>query len=256
MLNKQQAKFIEILDYYPGIIKDYLQKLETYPNDAERDPEFDGFMAAVRHLCRRSVRKDIVEDYNEEIYTQDLIKLLKENAADWAKSKDFAGLDTSALDKLANNEAFLARAARRFREALERDEAYLARFKEIAGEVLKETALKQLQLQQSKPIIKEKYRQICENLGWEVYEHFTTFSLFKESPCGEPIYISTLNNQNLVEQVQEASNNFDIEENVEKWIIERYENDNQRIPSLNMLIEDAKAIKEMLRDLVCALENA
>ena len=255
MLNKQQAKFIDILDYYPGIIKDYLRGLETYPNDTEPKPEFDGFMTAVRRLCRRSVRKEIVEYYNKEVYTQDLINVIKENAADWAKSEDFAGLDTTALDKLADNDVFLSCAARRFIEALNRNEAYMQLYKEIAGAVLKETALKQLRLQQSKPIIKEKYRQICEALGWQVHEHYTAFSLFKESPCGEPIRLSMLNNQNLAEKVREAANTFDIEENAEKWVIERYENDNRHVPSLNVLLEDAKAIKEMLKKLACALEN-
>ena len=253
MLTQQESKLIDILSYKQGVIKGYLQDLDSHPEDTEPIPEFDGFMSAIRRLCQLPVQRGIVEEYNRQIYAQDLTKLLKEKVAAWAELEEFPDVDAAYFEQLADNELFLVDVVNGFSQTLNRDETYLARFKEIAGAVLKEAALEQLQYT---PVIDEKYRQICEALGWQVHETLNWFGLCKKSPNGENINIVMLNNKNAVKRVRYEADSFNLEEHVERKIVDRYENNNHNVPSLNVLLEDAKAISAMLEELACAFENA
>jgi len=100
--------------------------------------------------------------------------------------------------------------------------------------------------------IENKYIDVCEGLGWSVYDCEDGHTgLGKSSPAGEDFsfYVS---NEGFVEGVEEYSNNFDADEHIVMWIGAR-RNGVSGIPSIRELVKDAEDIGEMIRELAMAL---
>lgn len=100
----------------------------------------------------------------------------------------------------------------------------------------------------------ELYREICENLDWDVYtDSSENIELRKFSPAGEnfSIYVGA---ENFVENVKKYAASFDADEHAEMWISKRGKGG---VPfSIREILEDAQAIDDMLRELSCALLEA
>lgn len=107
--------------------------------------------------------------------------------------------------------------------------------------------------------IEEKYKDICENLGWRViYCDKNHAKLEKYSPAGED-FIITVNKDKFVENLKKEAENFDTDEHVEELIRYKIENTDEGlagIPNLRVLFEDADAIQDMLDELVEELSRA
>lgn len=84
--------------------------------------------------------------------------------------------------------------------------------------------------------------------GWEIGKH---------SPAGEDFWFSFEHNNNVqtaVEQILEYAYCFDINEHVEEWVGAR--GFVSGIPDVETLVEDAKAIKDMLMDMATNVNHA
>lgn len=101
--------------------------------------------------------------------------------------------------------------------------------------------------------MKNKIRDIIENLDWNIYEDETDVELEKYSPLGEDFIFSIDNNDNIVEQIIDYAENFDTDEHAEMYINIRGE---RGVPnSIKDLIEDAQDIKQMLLELANELKK-
>lgn len=97
-----------------------------------------------------------------------------------------------------------------------------------------------------------KYREICEDLGWDVtVGNDGTVELEKYSPADED-FIFTVHMSNFVKEVEEYADDFDIDDHIAMWI-EAKNNGTAGIPSTRELVHNAEAIKEMLNELAEAL---
>lgn len=97
-----------------------------------------------------------------------------------------------------------------------------------------------------------KYREICENLGWDVTVGIDgTVELEKYSPADKD-FIFTVHVSNFVKEVEEYADDFDIDDHIAMWI-EAKNNGNAGVPSTRELVHDAEAIQEMLNELAEAL---
>lgn len=99
--------------------------------------------------------------------------------------------------------------------------------------------------------MKKEYIDACENLGWTVYEDEDSWvELSRRSPAGEVFYFS-VNTEDFVEEINEYAASFDVDEHVEQWIPSRGK---KGVPSsIRELLEDAEAIKKMLKELSAKL---
>lgn len=101
----------------------------------------------------------------------------------------------------------------------------------------------------------EKYRDICEKLGWSYTEESDGYiELEKHSPAGENFAI-TVEAENFVENVKKHAAHFDQEDHIEMWV-EARRNNISGVPSIKELVEDADAIEYMLEELAEALSTA
>ena len=101
---------------------------------------------------------------------------------------------------------------------------------------------------------KEKFIEICENHDWSVWEGDEAIELRKYSPAGEDFSFTFDDTGNLVELVKEYAADFSVDEHVTMWLNAKREGING-VPSATELVEDAKAIDQMLRELAIALQN-
>lgn len=98
----------------------------------------------------------------------------------------------------------------------------------------------------------QKYRDICENLGWNVtVDSNGTVELEKYSPADED-FIFTVPVKDFVKAVEEYADDFDIDDHIAMWI-EAKEHGTAGVPGARELVHDAEAIKEMLNELAEAL---
>lgn len=97
----------------------------------------------------------------------------------------------------------------------------------------------------------EKYRKICEELGWAVHEcDDGTVELEQGSPAGEDFIVS-VDSEGFARNIEEYAADFDVDEHVELWAGSRGKNG---VPSsIRKLVEDAEAIDNMLQELAAAL---
>lgn len=102
----------------------------------------------------------------------------------------------------------------------------------------------------------EKYRKICEDLGWSLTDEGDgSFYVSQYSPKGEDFGFS-VPADNFVQAVREYYEDFDVDEHVEMWL-EARKNGVQGVPaSIEALVYDAKAIDDMLEKLALALSDA
>lgn len=104
-----------------------------------------------------------------------------------------------------------------------------------------------------------KCLDICEKLEWEVIETYSDYQyeLSKYSPAGEDYSfgVSAKDAHAFVERVKEEAAYFDPEDHVYDMLNAK-RNGLEGVPGLFELVDDAKAIDEMLRDLACALQKA
>lgn len=98
----------------------------------------------------------------------------------------------------------------------------------------------------------DKQRKICEYLGWEVYETEDDIELRKFSPLGEDFGFS-VDADKFIEGVRKYWQDFEPDEHAAMWF-----NAKDRVPGvprdLQALLNDAKAIDEMIDDLAEELE--
>lgn len=103
----------------------------------------------------------------------------------------------------------------------------------------------------------EKLKEIIKKLGWEIDDISYSngdigWDLRQYSPAGEDFGFSICHNNDVQRAIKEiseyAEDGFDIDEHIEMWI-EAKHNGCKGIPKTIELVEDAKAIKEMLVNL-------
>ena len=104
----------------------------------------------------------------------------------------------------------------------------------------------------------EKCLSICKSLNWEVDEYDThDFELSQYSPAGEDFSFgfNAKNAREFVDTVKYESAYFNQDEHVYD-MLKAKENGLEGVPSIRELLDDAKAIDDMLRELACALQKA
>lgn len=104
----------------------------------------------------------------------------------------------------------------------------------------------------------EKYKSLCESLGWEVVEECTeSITKFqKNSPAGSQIvfWVISNNSNDFVAGVKAYAESFDVDDYVAFRVDKR---GTDGVPStVRAMVEDAEAIKAMLLDLANALSSA
>lgn len=96
--------------------------------------------------------------------------------------------------------------------------------------------------------MKKQIRAIIEDLGWRIIKCGDgTVELEKSSPAGED-FIFSVSEKNIVADIEEYAATFDPDEHIEMWIMAR-RNGTSGVPSTAELVEDAKAIEDMLEEL-------
>lgn len=102
--------------------------------------------------------------------------------------------------------------------------------------------------------MKKQIRQTIEDLGWRIIKYEDgTVELEKSSPAGEN-FIFTVSEKNIVADIEEYAATFDPDEHVEILIMAR-RNEMSGVPSNMELVEDAKAIEDMLEELARRLAD-
>ena len=96
-------------------------------------------------------------------------------------------------------------------------------------------------------------REICEKLGWLVNESGEDVTLTNTSPQGEVVGM-VVKSENFVESVRDHVNQFDVEDHIMTWMKARKKGQSG-IPPTRMLLDNAEIIRDMLRELVDALEE-
>lgn len=103
--------------------------------------------------------------------------------------------------------------------------------------------------------MKERYREICENLDWSVHvDDDGTIELEKYSPAGED-FVFAVKEDDFVQEVKEYAAYFDIDEHIAMWI-EAKQNGTRGVPSARELVHDEEDIDKMLQELAAALAAA
>lgn len=101
----------------------------------------------------------------------------------------------------------------------------------------------------------ERYRDICEELGWCWLNcDDGNIELEKHSPAGED-FSFTVSEESFVENVKEYAAHFDQEEHIEMWV-EARRSGTRGVPSIKELVKDAEDIEAMLKELAEALFKA
>ena len=104
-------------------------------------------------------------------------------------------------------------------------------------------------------MIEQKYIDVIEGLGWNILgdPNDACIELQQESPAGED-FVFGVDTADFLKEVIEYADDFDIDEHVELWVEHRGEGG---CPSaVRELVEDAEAIKQMLKTLADALIDA
>lgn len=98
----------------------------------------------------------------------------------------------------------------------------------------------------------QEQQRVFEALDWRVIAFEDEIEFEKYSPAGEDFIFSITDTDDIPHAVWEYADDFDVDEHIEMWILAR-RSGTSGIPSTTELVEDARAIKEMLRDLADAL---
>lgn len=92
-----------------------------------------------------------------------------------------------------------------------------------------------------------KIIEIAEELEWNVNVKNDYIEFRQYSPAGEDFSftVDTVIPEEIIEQIMEYADNFDIDEHIEIWIDAR-RNGVSGVPSTRELVEDAEEISKML----------
>ena len=104
-------------------------------------------------------------------------------------------------------------------------------------------------------VIEQKYLKVIEDLGWHIsYDpNDVSVEIGRTSPAGEDFSFEVYA-KDFPQGVIEAADDFDPDEHAEMWVSHRGE---RGCPSgIRELVEDAEAIKQMLKTLADALIDA
>lgn len=100
----------------------------------------------------------------------------------------------------------------------------------------------------------KELKKICEELNWKTYPSGNMVEIRKYSPAGEDFSICIDKDGDFVGQIEDYADNFDVDEHVEMWV-EAKKNGVSGVPSISDLVDDAKDIRDMLYELVNAVNG-
>lgn len=107
----------------------------------------------------------------------------------------------------------------------------------------------------------DELRTYLDEKGWSIYDcvfgpdSCPGWELSKYSPAGEDFSFAVEHNNNVEEAIEEIKRyayDFDVDEHVEMWVSAR--GNVSGVPDVSTLVEDAKAIQEMLDELAEGVE--
>lgn len=100
----------------------------------------------------------------------------------------------------------------------------------------------------------DNLRTKIASLGWSIHDinfkNSIGWELFKFSPAGEDFSFTIEHNNNVKQAKEEIiryANEFDEDEHIEMWV--EAKRNRADIPSIKILVQDAKDIQEMLYEL-------
>lgn len=99
----------------------------------------------------------------------------------------------------------------------------------------------------------ERLEKVLDKLNWKVKDVGDEYEIETWSPAGENL-IEYLDKEDIIESVKTIYDDFDPDEHVEMWI-EAKRSGTSGVPSVSVLIEDARAIDGMYYDLRDAIEK-
>lgn len=104
--------------------------------------------------------------------------------------------------------------------------------------------------------VRVRYLSICDDLGWSVLVNYRdgTVELSQYSPADED-FTFTVNADGFVDNVKAFAASFNPDEHVKKWVNALCMHDPNYSPSAE-LVEGAKAVDKMLKELAGALSTA
>lgn len=101
-----------------------------------------------------------------------------------------------------------------------------------------------------------RLEDVADKLGWALsYDDNCGWELEKWSPAGEDFIVYLSGDEDPVGQMRQYADNFNEEEHVTDLLIAK-RNGFGGVPSAQELVDDAKAIQEMLDELAKAFERA
>lgn len=102
-------------------------------------------------------------------------------------------------------------------------------------------------------MVDEKYQKVCEDLGWDLIdEGGDCIAISQYSPAGED-FSFIVSRSDFVRDVSRYVTSFDEDDHVAMWVAAR--ENTAGVPSISELVDDAKAIHTMLRELDDALRK-
>ena len=101
---------------------------------------------------------------------------------------------------------------------------------------------------------KKRLEKVLESLNWYIKSEYDTFiEIETYSNAGENL-IDTLDSNNIVGSAFNIYNNYDAEEHIELWAECSFKHE-KGVPDIFTLVEDAKDIEEMYKQLYLALDK-
>jgi len=96
------------------------------------------------------------------------------------------------------------------------------------------------------------YRDVFDDLGWNVTEYGDYIEIQKYSPAGEDFLI-TISKDNFVDELVNYYNNFEPEDHAADFYIAGRNGLIKGVPNLHVLLQDADEIDKMLELLIIKL---
>lgn len=97
----------------------------------------------------------------------------------------------------------------------------------------------------------EELEDYLDDMGWSVYKDEDGWDIRQASPAGEDFGFFIRHGDDVeqaIKEIQEYAYDFDVDEHVRMWV-EARNSGTSGVPRLSELVEDAKAIQEMLDEL-------
>lgn len=126
--------------------------------------------------------------------------------------------------------------------------------KQGGAEALTRACVSGWQTKEDQTVMLKKLLAKAEELEWNYYEDENGgVELEKYSPAGEDFIFYVHDKKRLVEATREYADDFDVDEHIEMWVSARHSVSG--VPNIRTLVEDAEAIKAMLKELADALRE-